>query len=357
MRIGRPSDWRTIVGWLVAGLIIGALVQWIHLRDLDGNLAGVLRVGVESEAADVIVEELGRIPVTRGTGHDGQYFYLIARDPWATKGYADLADDGGYRFRRPLYGWLAGGFGAFNPEATLIGLNVWAILGLGLATAATADVLSRLGGKLWGMIGVLANLGLWLSVQLVTADALATGLALLAVSLALRERTAWAALALTGAALSKETFVLFALGLAVWKWLERDRRTALVYLAVPAMGLGAWMIWLNAQVGGALSSKANFSLPLVGLVQSFSSWTNGSEVAHAVVAGAALAIGATGAFVARNRMVLWLTIPWVAVAFVSSSTVWSGANNAVRAFLPAWLLGWIGWAVWSSRRHDGSEAA
>ena len=127
MTAGPGIGLRAALAWALVGIMVGAFAQWTQLRDLDWDLTATLRVGSDSAARDVIVEELGPIPVTRGAGHDGQYFYLIARDPWAVNGYADLADDGAYRFRRPLYGWLAGGFGLFPPQAALIGLVVWSI--------------------------------------------------------------------------------------------------------------------------------------------------------------------------------------------------------------------------------------
>ena len=220
MRTGPALSLRAMLAWMLLGLVIGSFAQAVHLRSLDWEVAATLRVGVESGAKQVIVEELGPIPVTRGLGHDGQYFYLIARDPLAVNGYADLADDGGYRFRRPLYGWLAGGFGLLSPRAALVGLVVWSIIGFAGATAALADVASLLGARSWAVVGVLGNLGLWLSVQLVTADALAMALAMLAVSLALRRRTGWAVAALAAAALTKDTYLLFAFGLGGWMFFQ-----------------------------------------------------------------------------------------------------------------------------------------
>ena len=348
---------RTIAGWALLGVVIGVLVQVDQLQDLDWDFAATLRLGDESAARSLIVTELGSVPVTRGVGHDGQYFYLVARDPWAVKGYGDLTNDGGYRFRRPLSGWLAGGFGLFPPRVTLVGLTVWAILGLALATAATADVLTNLGGRMWGLAGALANLGLWVSVQLVTADALATGLAMLAVSLSLRKRHGWAAIALAGAALAKEVFFLFAVGLAVSEWLGRNRRAAALYLIAPVVPLVAWFVWVDIQVGGVLSTHANFGLPFAGLTQSFGAWATPSSVAQACFALASLVIGAFGAFLSRERVLVWLTTPWLVVAFLSSAAVWGAGNNAVRAFAPIWLLGWVGIAVFAGKRQATQSAS
>ena len=195
----RPAV-RRLAGWFLLGVLVAGFALWSQLRAVEGELAFVLRVGHESSTRPLIEEELGPIPLTEGLGHDGQYSYLIARDPLGLDGLPDLADDGAYRYRRALYGWLAGGFGLFPPQAALFGLAAWTIIGFGAATAATADVASLLGARWWAVLGVLGNLGLWLSVQLATADALAMALAMLAVSLALRKRTGWAVLALAASA-------------------------------------------------------------------------------------------------------------------------------------------------------------
>ena len=319
--------------------------------------AATLRVGVESGAKEVIVEELGPVPVTAGLGHDGQYFYLIARDPWAVNGYADLADDGGYRFRRPLYGWLAGGFGLLPPRVALIGLVAWSIIGFAGATAAIADVASLLGARSWAAVGVLGNLGLWLSVQLVTADALAIALALVAVSLALRRRIGWVIATLAAAALTKDTYLLFAFGLGGWMFFEGERRSGLAMAVVPAIPLVLWIGWLSSRVGGGLSSKGNFSLPLVGLVESISEWESAGDLVQAMVAVFALGMALTFAVVTRHRLLAWLILPWVAVALVSSVVVWGDGNNAVRAFAPLWSLAWLTAAWWVKSRPADRQVA
>lgn len=352
MTTGPGIGLRAALAWALVGIMVGAFAQWTQLRDLDWDLTATLRVGSESATRDVIVEELGPVPVTRGTGHDGQYFYLIARDPWALDGYADLADDGGYRFRRPLYGWLAGGFGLLPPRAALIGLVVWSILGFGVATAATADVASLLGARWWAVLGVIGNLGLWLSVQLVTADTLAVALAILAVSLALRERTGWAVLTLAAAALTKDSYVLFAVGLGGWMFFEGDRRRAAVVTLVPPVPLVLWIGWLSWQIGNGLSAKDNFSWPLVGVVESLSQWESTGDLVQALVALAALAAALLVVVVTRHRLIGWLTIPWILVALVSSAIVWGDGNNAVRAFAPLWLLAWLGASWWVQMRSS-----
>ncbi len=315
------------------------------MRTVDGDVAFVLRVGHESGTRAFIEEELGSIPLTEGLGHDGQYSYLIARDPFGLDDLPALADDGAYRYRRALYGWMAGGLGMLPPQAALIGLAAWAIVGFGVATAATADVAALVGARSWAVLGVLGNLGMWLSVQLATADALAMALAMLAVSLTLRRRTGWAMVALAAAVLTKDAYVLFSVGLGGWLWFSGKRHSGLALALVPAVPLLLWVGWVSWQVGNGFSAKDNFAWPVVGLVESSSAWETTGDLVQAIVALIALAAALLIAVMTRQRLITWLTVPWILVALVSSAVVWGDGNNAVRAFAPLWLLAWLG-AAW-----------
>ena len=337
--------WQRLAGWFIVGVLVAGFAVWSQTNTVDGDLSFMLRVGNESAARPFIEGELGPIPLTKGLGHDGQYSYLIARDPFGLDGLPDLADDGAYRYRRALYGWLAGGFGLFSPEAALIGLVAWTMVGFGVATAATADVALLLGARFWAVLGVLGNLGMWLSVQLATADALALALAMVAVSLVLRRRNGWALVCLAAAALTKDAYVLFAVGLGGWMLFEGRPRPAFALAVVPAIPLALWIGWLSWQVGNGLSAKDNFSWPLVGLVESFSEWETSGDLVQAMVALTAL-VGAMILIVAtRHRLIAWLAFPWIVVALVSSVVVWGDGNNAVRVFAPLWLFMWLG-AAW-----------
>lgn len=347
--------WRRLTGWFLAGVLVAGFALWSQLRTVDGNLTSVLRVGTESDARPFIEEELGTL-MARGLGHDGQYYYLIARDPFGLDGLPELADDGAYRYRRVLYGWLAGGFGLLPPKAALVGLVLWAMVGFGIATAATADVATLLGARSWAVVGVLGNLGLWLSVQLATADALAIALATLAVSLALRRRTVWMVVALAAAALTKDVYLLFSFGLAGWMFFDGRRLLAVTTVLASAVPLALWIGWLSWQVGNGLSAKDNFSWPLKGLIESLSEWDTTVDLVQALVALAALLAAIVAVLVTRHRLIGWLTIPWILVALVSSAVVWRDGNNAVRAFAPLWLLAWLGAAWWvQSRPATGTQ--
>ena len=237
-----------------------------------------------------------------------------------------------------------------------MGLAAFTVIGFGVATAATADVASLPGARWWAVLGVLGNLGLWLSVQLATADSLAIALAMLAVSLAIRRRTRWAVLALAAAALTKDAYLLFAVGLAGWMFFEGEGRRAIAVALAPAVPLGLWVGWLSWQVGNGLSAKNNFSWPLVGMVESFTEWESTGDLVQAMVALAALVGGLIVVVLIRHRLIAWLTVPWIVVALVSSVVVWGDGNNAVRAFAPLWLFVWLGAGWWVQTRSSTAAA-
>src|SRR3990172_6118984 len=159
-------------------------------------------------------------------------------------------------------------------------------------------------------------------------------LAMLAVILALRRRTGWAVLALAAATLTKDAYLLFAIGMAGWMFFEDRRRPAIAVALVPALPLALWIGWLSWQVGDGLSAKDNFSWPLVGLVESFSEWERAGDLVQALVALAAL----VGALIVVVSARYW------------SVVVWGDGNNAVRAFAPLWLLAWLGAGWWVQPR-------
>lgn len=247
--------------WGMTAVTLGTALQIAHVAQV-GSLEATLRVGAESDARPFIEDDFGRpVPVTAGHGHDGWRFFLTAQDPFA------LDDERrpvyrAYRYRRVLGPLLAGGFGTFPAPATVLGLNVIGVLGFGLAVGTTAALASPLGARAWVPLGALLNVGLWLSIELVTADTLTLGLALLAVYLSLRHRPAWAAVAMTLAVLAKETSILFAAGLVIWLYIDGQRGAALRMAVLPIGAIATWMLYLESVLGGAFKSNSNLGLHL-----------------------------------------------------------------------------------------------
>ena len=329
---------RRLAGWFLIGAMVGVALQAIQMNSLSGDNTALLAVGRTSHLRTYIESELGEVHLVDGPGHDGQMTYVIARDPFG-EGEGPL-DHVGYRYRRILFPLLGGGFGLLGPGLTVWGLQLWAIVGLGLATAGAASLAFTLRLPTWVVAGVLANPGVWLSVQLLTPDVLALGLTLSGVALCLRHRWLLGAAVLAAAALTKDQYLVAALGLGGWLWwTERDRTRAAIVAGIPALVLGAWSLSLADMEG--MSVRGTIDFPGLGILRSARVWAEDGArgVAFAAIAATGLLYGVVTSLLSRTSLYVWLTLPWVALGLISSIWVWEHGNNALRVFAPVLAFG------------------
>jgi len=319
----------------------------------SGDWAGLLRVGESSGLRAFVERELGSIPLVANGGHDGQIYFAVARQPLGGEVSAEVVD-AGYRYRRILYPLLAGAGGLIGGRALLWGMILWSAAGMGLATAATASLAHRLGLSTWVVAGILANPGVWLSVQLLTPDALALGLALAGMLAWLNGRPGLATAALAASLLTKEQFALVLLSIVGHELLTSRRGSSLKLAAAASLPLLVWMVWLERRMGGGFTTLGNLTLPFGGIIDSVPGWSRQGPrdflfgvLALTGLAGAAL----TTPFV-DNRLIRWLTLPWVMIGVVSSSWVWGFGNNALRALAPAIVFGAMALAVVVTNRPE-----
>jgi hypothetical protein len=281
-------------------------------------------------------------------GHDGQLYYMIARDPFGlgpTPG--DLAafdlNPPRYRYRRILYPLLAGGFGRFGGGATVLGMILCVAIGVGLATVATADLTYQLG--LTGRTAFLAaaNVGALVSAMILTADAFALGLALSGVALASRLRLGPAAAVFALACLTKEIYLLVPISISGWLWGKRFRREAIALATISSLPLALWSLWVWSNIPEAPPKISILELPMVGLFQGVARWMrlgdNSVQILLAIYTAISFITSVTMLLVGRNVMLRWLIAPWIVVAFCSASiAVWNVPSNVARGFAILWPL-------------------
>ena len=256
---GRP-------GWATPGrvvlLTVALSLLWPLLQIAAyGSFDALLGVGPQGPAREQIEAEIPDLQLTSDVGHDGQQFYVISRHPFDPTAAEGAVDPLAYRYRRILYP-LIGSALAPNGGRLLIGVFLLQSL-VGVALGAWA--LTRLPGAPWWLPlsvaftpGVIAAMGLSLS------DALAAGLGLLAVALAM-ERRWWPMLAtLAAAALTRETLLLVAAGLVFTPGMPTRIRVATA--AVPALLFGAWAAWSSnaASASAAKGGADQLALPFGG---------------------------------------------------------------------------------------------
>ena len=333
----------TLVFWFILGAAVGITVMSAYGA---GRWRSLLHVGSDNPLRHQIESDLGPLSTDDATGHDGQLYYLVARDPLGTgeTPYALVGfDDNGprYRYRRILFPLLAGGFGQLGGRATLGGMIIWLAVAMGLGTVAVADISFQLNVREAVLVAAV-NAGALVSLLLLTADVMALALALAGITLTLRSRPGWAVLAFALAALTKEVYLLVPWALAAWSWKERRRDAALALALLPGLPIVAWSGWVEVALPGSPAAVDNVGVPLLGLLEAISFWVrqerNPVELFLATFIGLTFITASVMLAVGRVTVLRWLVAPWVALGCFSTLEVWGKPNNAARVFAILWPL-------------------
>lgn len=324
--------------------------------------ASLLRVGSGNPALKTMTDELGPIMLLDRTGHDGQIYYLIARDPFARRATVTTlstfdTNPPRYRYRRILFPLLGGGFGQFRGTVTLFGMTFLVALGLGLATVGIADIAFNLRLRGRAVFFAATNVGALISTTILTADVLAMGLALVGVALALRSRYGFAGCAFALACLTKDTYALVPLSVAAWLWQDRHRAFAVITTVTSCLPLIAWNAWVWTFIPEVRKSDRVVDLPFAGLLGSVSLWAQryaGNPVQ--LLSAAYIAVSFTTVVLmlvlGRSRLLRWVALPWVVLALCSGNVVWDIPSNIARVFAILWPLATLMLAQWHSTQED-----
>jgi hypothetical protein len=288
-----------------------------------------------------------------GVGHDGQQFYAIARQPMHPAAAARNLDRPRYRLQRilsPVLAW------ALHPTGGGAGLAiaVWLVAWLGAVAVGFggARLIESLGGGdatsaraallLPVVPGVVASVGLAIP------DALALGLALLAIDTDLRGRSRSAVALGVLAVLAKESLLLVLLGWVIW----RGVRSCWLVL-VPAGVAAAWWLALRLMLPDTPNASHEFE-PVLGIVRSMQYWFDTRvELGAVLVVMGGLAVGAVAIVRIGTRAPLAPAIA-IQILFVLclSPDVLALNWNAPRATLPLIVLAGIALAAIGRRRRD-----
>ena len=292
------------------------------------------------------------------TGYDGQFYWRLAVAPtdFHRAPSHGASVDALFRFSRVLYSWtsyaVSLGHISLVPLALVL-VNVVALIGLGaLGVYATrsADLSPWWGLTLTLIPGALGALSRDLT------DLLATTLVVAGV-LAMRQlRWGWAALAWSGAVLTRETalaVVAAYAGYGVFGFFRRRRPAMLTNLAwvIPIVVAAGWQLVLRHSTGTfpvLSSANNNVGPPFVGLVRSVTHWFTGGT--HGLVKGALIALQVfaglilIGAAVANRKVrfpaELLACVVTAIVVLCGTSYVWPqfDLRNTTDAMALAWLV-------------------
>jgi hypothetical protein len=274
----------------------------------------------------------GLLVAPNSSGYDGQFYYRIACDPFSTQAVVAGVhfDYPVYRLQRigyPLLVWML----SFGNRAAvpwmMIAVNLAALASIGAAAVmATRD----LRVPAWSCLALALYPGFLLSVSRDLVEPLEVFLILIALVLLQRKRFVVAACFLVLAALTKETSLLFALGVLVSGLMTRPRQKIyLVSLAPFAAHLG-WKVVLFRlwRLPMTFVTGEHFMFPFSGFLararDAISAGASGRtaliEMAMLVTFGVIVLFGFRSSLAANEIKVAWLL--YAALLFTLGTEFW-----------------------------------
>jgi hypothetical protein len=250
-----PARWRSVLPPGVAGACLGLLFLVVGLAPTGFAPTGPFQVGEYWGLGEELAARGVTVTTEPGIGYDGQWYLALAHDPLLLgQELTRRFDNPRYRAGRPLQGWLGWLLAAGRPGAIPLALLALGPIAVGVGCAATARILSAFGrSPAWGL-GFALVPGVWAGVAVATAEPLGLALAALGLSLVLDRRLGLAGLAFAGAALTKETYLAFAVAAGLHLLLDRSaapgaRLRAAAQAVVPGLAaLAGWWLYLVTRV-------------------------------------------------------------------------------------------------------------
>lgn len=323
------------------------------LAAAQGGPSYFIGLGERSTALGFAREVLGDdVAVPLADGHDGESFWLLARDPSLSGGeeLAQYLDRPLYRAQRIGYPLLAAPWGLFGEQALLWGLVITNLVAISVGTYVVAR--TAVGAGRSARAGYLFALNplAWLALLFDFSDAVALAGLVAFVVLVARRQLGWAALAGTVGALAKESsalgiaaVVLGARGLSV-----RERVLA---AGPPALVVLSWRAYVMTRPGfGSDPEVQEFALvPFSGFEEAWRrGWVPNGHWVYATIA--LLLVPLMVAVIwrwwhARRSLALIAALPYVLMVPFLSGQVLSIPVNSLRAVGPAITLGGLGWLM------------
>jgi hypothetical protein len=281
---------------------------------------------------------LDNIYLRPAQGHDGKFFFVQANDPWilAPQANAEVLDRPLYRSQRMLYPVLAGGFGLFGPQTIVWAMLVVNLLAMGAGSWAVARIAEEMGGSPWWGLAFALNIGFFSEVNIGGAGVVAAAAAFGAVLMFMRERVAIGTGLLVAAVLAREAMLIAAAGVALWLWLQKRRKSAVIVAATPGLAVLVWAVYLRLRIGeGSVAQEVQeIGWPFAGFFEAFAGWRDDSLDLVVGVAMMALFILFTRRVVVSRHLIGWTFLGFVALGLVFTEQVWRSYFDITRAIAP-----------------------
>jgi hypothetical protein len=346
----RPARPRARRSWpfVAAAVALSAYWPWLWSRAF-GSITALAVIGKQGgPATDTFVHDFPHGFRFAGLGHDGRYFYTIARHPFDYTLLRQRIPITSYRYRRILYPFLAGRLAPHGGTALLLAFVFVSLVGVGIGAWAMTRFPRA---PRWLPLIVAADPGVAVALCFTLGDALATGLALAAFAVMFRRRWAVATVLVVLACLTRETSLLAALCLATWPGIPRRARVTLA--VVPCATYAAWALLV-----AHLTRSSVFAAPEGGLFTfPLRGWAHGTHARLDLLIPLALVAVLVAALASRRRAPLpvRLYIGATTVMLICSTRAitdqWIDSSRVVAVALP--LAVWV--LAQRSRSRTGAE--
>src|SRR5262245_1491456 len=105
----RTGARRQVVLWALAGTLLAVVLCLADMARTSDVLGGLVAASPDQPASRVLLEDFPEEPLHPGGAHDGQFYYVIAREGLQPAASAPYLDRARYRLQRiglPAAGWL-----------------------------------------------------------------------------------------------------------------------------------------------------------------------------------------------------------------------------------------------------------
>lgn len=329
---------------LIAVFAYAAILLFGAIVHVNGDMRVYFHVGDKFEHP-AFVDDL-RIPQIHDSfGYDGQFYLMIATDPFlSTRAMVPFIDAPSYRYRRVgaplLASAVCAGTGA-RCATYSIPLLLFLAVGLGVWAASTYGVsLGR--SPWWGLVwSALPAVAIGLPRYL--PDVLATGLCMAGALLMTRNRVWLAAACFSYAVLTRETAILYPLAFAVSAFLKRENlRASIVVCALSIVPLALWLVFLRSRLGSVSDEAgAQFALPFEGIVKLIGDALSHHDKPNLTVRAignvislaaflSASAVCIRAYFLDKRDWVAILGLLGMALGILAGYKIWDSSNSSTR---------------------------
>ncbi|MBP8179994.1 MAG: hypothetical protein KAZ88_03265 [Acidimicrobiia bacterium] len=241
-----------------------------------GSVSGPLHLAPPH--ADPALTPPGLVVQPPDQSYDGEFFYRMSVAPFSTEQWENGVrfDDAALRWSRIVYPSIAFALSFGNESLAPLALLVTNVIAAGFVAAAGVSLAKRFGRPWFHGLVLLMLPGVTYALTGALSDAVAIALVATALSCVIVKRPVAASALLAGAALTRESTLMVAVGLVVAGalpvrflpvWAEdsvRDRARVAAPGLVALVAAGCWQLVIRAvwgNVGAANSGGHNFTFP------------------------------------------------------------------------------------------------